>query len=214
MITARHLKADVIACLKAGPSEWDEAAKTLSSEICWLIGHAREQTDYRDVRLGFLKKFVWPAPSCEATAGEDDGDDDPTDVADAAYGLLKTQLACHRNWKRELLDKITFEEYPARKIIEVRRDNIPVGWREKWAACGGKRIGDLCVAHRLSTVWRKFSDFGQPYEPFEWSDALGTSWVNVDEAEKLGVAKGDSLEDLIADYAKRIGNKPPSSSVK
>lgn len=179
MITKAKLRSEVVRCLKAGPPKWQTTAVALSEETQWLIDRIDPSGDRGRLAVDFADAFPdwrfhadWPEMS---------------DLLREAFDVLTCQLHGHQRWEQDK-DLVLREAFPAQELLTVIEPE-PKGWRERWVAAGGQVVGGRCVAMKNDPAWRRFSDFGKPYEPFEWEAKLSTTEMDAAEAESLGVPK-------------------------
>lgn len=201
------LRADAIVCLKAGPEKWADAGKTLSPEIRWLCQQAKGQIgrSSADIALAFKNAF---APKSQpyadwASMG---------DVVREAYAVLWSQHQGFQHWKAGL-DEAILIAFPASEMLDIKHE-APADWQQRWQLLGGKITEGRCVAHKLDPVWEKFSDFGQPHEPFEWTGSLGQEDVSRREAKRLGVAMMDDLAKRILPKQPQCAPEPTAAAQK
>lgn len=189
-----ELKSEIVRCLKAGPSGWTNEQQSLSAPAKWIVSAARGKRDVRDISVDFRRKFL------RTLACEEDGDGD---MLRESIRVLRAQLSGLRDWK-ENQDKDILLAYPASELIEVMAGEAMPDWKDRWAAAGGLVVNGRCVALKSAEVWRRFSEFGQRYEPYEWSAGLGREDVSSTEAKDFGllpatpVAAGNGMGCLIA----------------
>jgi hypothetical protein len=169
-----QLKEDIIKCLKAGPLGWKATAKTLSPQAVWLVDYIAPGLDPTYTPVAFRQAFP------ELSSGPDWPE--LGKMVQECFNVLLAQHHGHKHWQAGNIEAIA-AAYPASEIIALSGDSSE--WRARWAAAGGETIQGRCVALRLSSVWSDFSDYGQPYEPFEWSATLGREDLDEEEAEEL-----------------------------
>lgn len=171
MTPHEQLKAEIEACLRAGPSEWTIATGNLSEETRWLVGKASGQFDIPGAVVAFKNQFgsTWFAMP------------DPSDSLRQFLDILSAQAADARAWEQGL-DPTLLMVWPAAQLVSLG-GRMPIGTKARWAAAGGKLVRGKMAARKDDPVWRRFSQFGQPYPPYDWDSIweIGVEDVSASE---------------------------------
>jgi hypothetical protein len=176
-MTADELKSEIVRCLKAGPGGWTEVQQSLSSPSKWLVSAARGKRSEGEIAVDFKKKF----PSSIGQA-----EDDERDMVRESVAVLRAQVFGLRDWK-DSQDKDLLFAFPAAQLIEVHAGEAPADWQQRWQRAGGKLVEGKCVALKTDGAWARFSEFGQPHEPFDWAAALGREDLDRADAKRWGL---------------------------
>ena len=179
MIAPEDLRSEAVLCLRAGPPQWAPVAAKLSEEIRWLCLHSTDPSRLRDrVAADFAERYVQSETDKVAWTAL-------WPVVHAVFEILLDQHMGYRRWLARR-DAHIMLMFPVDEVIEIRGGG-PSGWREKWAALGGRIHAERCFAKKGDPIWARFSEFGLAYEPFDWTGNLVVADVTVENAEKLGV---------------------------
>lgn len=175
-MNAETLREEVETLLRAGPLDRAKAMMNLSAEVQFL---ARDDSLAKSGAVfvsDYYQKFSPQHPEWRTFSI----------FVKQAHHLLRSQQLAMDSWLSggdpDLLDA-----FPAMALVVIEKDNEPAGWEARWRAAGGRIIGGRAVALKEDVVWARFSSYGFPYPPFDWSGALYLEDLERDEAKALGL---------------------------
>lgn len=86
--------------------------------------------------------------------------------------------------------------FPALELVRTQARRMPRDWKSRWVEAGGKLVeGERMVALRGDPIWTAISRFGSPTPPFDFNSGMGLREIDVDEAEALGLVRGEGDEE-------------------
>jgi hypothetical protein len=161
---------------------WSQAIYLLpildeAKEVASRIG--ANKIDVRDGRVE-LKKLLMHKNILTA-------DIDILGIVVETNGLLERMHSQYSQCRQEW-DKDTFDYFPTLELLPFGKQRFPRDWPTVWQQAGGKIYSGRMIARKDDPVWFAISDFGFPVPPFSFDNNLWIQSVNINEAEKLGVA--------------------------
>lgn len=98
-------------------------------------------------------------------------------------------LRRHRDYERreQHWDVGAMEFYPAFELRFFRREIPTRDWNAEWQKLGGKIYDGKLIARKDDPIWLAISDFGYPFEPFDFDQSVWLSDVSDQELAKHGL---------------------------